>query len=360
VKQLEASLPAEVYPGSKMEGKKTPTWLCAANPASDGQRVYAIFHPGLVVCYDLAGNRQWVHVVTTPEGRVPGMLWGIGAQTPVAVDGKLLVQQGDELQCLEAATGKLLWRRYLRETASAAGPVVGRGGDGEYYYAMPHYRYGSEIGRISDGEVVFKGPNRDGYFPVTVSPDGSMFHFIEYAVRLPKEKGGKCEDLGWTLPEEYRIVKGEQSTLTRGTSMFCPAVWNGDRLFWHNTSGKFRGVSRCAVLAVFDPFTGKLLREPNLSDKDVISGYPPLVAAGKHVFVTDNSGTTHIFTADAEFKRVAKNTLAIGYGGKTPYVPMGLGDLHPITEGNMGPVFDGQRLYFRTLTHLYCIGKDAR
>jgi hypothetical protein len=114
IKQLEESLPAEIYPGSALKIDKKGHgigWVCAAPPASDGKRVFAIFHPGLVVCYDLDGNRQWVHLISNPEGRAPLLSWGVGGQAPVPVDGKLLVQQGDELQCLDAATGKVLWRR---------------------------------------------------------------------------------------------------------------------------------------------------------------------------------------------------------------------------------------------------------
>jgi outer membrane protein assembly factor BamB len=352
IAQLEASAPEEAYPGSKLSGKTGGGWSCAAPPASDGASVYAIYHPGLVVCYDLDGNRKWVHLITTPEGQKPGMLWGLGGQSPVPVDGKLLAQQGDELQCLDAATGKLLWRRYHKATATTAGPAVGRGGDGEWYFATPVHG----IGRVNDGEIVFKGPKRDGYFPVTVSPAGDIFHYIEYAVRLPRKKGDACERLPWTLPDAYTDAGGGQSTLTHGTSMFCPAAWSGDLLFWHNTAGNWPNMkSGASTLAVFDANTGKLLREPSRYDNVRNVQYPPIIVGGRHVFVSDNSTTTYVYTADPAFKVVARNTLSMGYGkGKL------LSDIqhdHSVAEGNMGPVCDGSRIYFRTMTHLYCIAR---
>lgn len=356
IKTLESSLPAELYPGSKLDGiKKSPGWSCAAPPHSDGEKVFAIFHPGLLVCYDLNGKRQWAHLVTTPEGGAPAMMWDIGAQAPVAADGKLLIQQGDELQCLEAVSGKVLWRRYHREACSAAGPALGRGGDGEWYYATPVHG----IGRLSDGEIVLQGPKREGYFPVTVSPDGTMFHYVECVVRLPTEKGGKCEVL-WTLPEEYTRADGGQSTLTHGTSSFCPAVWHGDRLFWNNTAGKFKDVAGQAVLAIFDTKTGALIREPRKDDGVRSVQYPPMILAGRHMFVSEHFGVTHVFTADTEFKRVAKNNLGLGYHFENAYVTLYQQHDFGITFGNMGPVFDGKRMYFRTMTHLYCIGKDGK
>jgi len=40
----------------------------AATPTSDGQNVYVLFGSGIVVCYDLNGNRKWIKVIELENG----------------------------------------------------------------------------------------------------------------------------------------------------------------------------------------------------------------------------------------------------------------------------------------------------
>ena len=95
---------------------------------------------------------------------------------------------------------------------------------------------------------------------------------------------------------------------------------------------------------MFDAATGKLLREP--LRKDLSKAYPPLILAGRHLFVTTDSAVTTVWTADQECRRVATNTLAPGAGRRSQE-----------THGSLSPIFEGTRLYFRTIGQLYCIGQ---
>ena len=313
LKQLEASPPPD-YPG---RGQNMVNWPCATAPATDGERVYAFFHPGVVACYDLEGRRQWVRLVQAPNGNYPGVGWGgDSAEVPIAFDGKLLILMGNELQLLDAKTGKMLWR-VGSASGNAAGPQVGRGGDGEYYYVLPSLG----IGRVSDGEIIYSC-SRGGYYPVTLSPEGDVAHYLHSAIRLPREKGGKCEELWKMAPELWG-----DGGIVRGHS-YSAAVCSGGLLYYHETGGP---------MYLFDAVTGEMLREPLVSDA-LVKSYPPLILAGKYLFTTSDDSVTSVFTADKEYRLIAVNRL------------------WDSTVGNMSPIFEDNRLYFRTTERLYCIG----
>lgn len=71
-------------------------------PTSDGQLVYASFGLGVVVAYDLKGNRIWAKAMDKPDH-------GFGGSTmPRLVDGKLIVRFSN-LTALDPKTGDEIW-----------------------------------------------------------------------------------------------------------------------------------------------------------------------------------------------------------------------------------------------------------
>jgi hypothetical protein len=62
------------------------------------------------------------------------------------------------------------------------------------------------------------------------------------------------------------------------------------------------------------------------------------VVVGDRVYLTDKKGTTHVFKLSEKYEQLAKNPLG-EETGCTPAIPQG-------------------RVYLRTKTSLYCIGKD--
>lgn len=95
----------------------------AASCACDGERVYAFFGSYGLLCYDLDGKLVWSLPMKPFQDE-------FGApSSPVLVDGKLLLNEDHDLDsfllCVEAATGKTLWRASRGGfTRSYATPVV--------------------------------------------------------------------------------------------------------------------------------------------------------------------------------------------------------------------------------------------
>lgn len=96
----------------------------AETPVTDGERVYVYFGNVGVFCYDLAGNEVWSHRWKAQPTRLG---WGTGA-SPVLHDGRLYIVNDNEaesfLVCLDAPTGKEIWRVPRDEKSSWATPYT--------------------------------------------------------------------------------------------------------------------------------------------------------------------------------------------------------------------------------------------
>jgi outer membrane protein assembly factor BamB len=98
--------------------------LASETPVTDGERVYAYFGNVGLACFDLDGKLLWKQARPV---RKTAMGWGTGA-SPAVHDGKLFVINDNEeksyLECLDARTGKELWRVERDEKSNWATPFV--------------------------------------------------------------------------------------------------------------------------------------------------------------------------------------------------------------------------------------------
>jgi outer membrane protein assembly factor BamB len=123
---LDAATGKELWRGKvEFEGKRPGgNSFAAPTPATDGGRVFALFHHVGMVAYTVDGEELWRNTLGAPYNIPHGL-----ATSPVVHGDVVLVQLdqdgGSALVCLEAATGKERWRT-PRESAlhSYATPVV--------------------------------------------------------------------------------------------------------------------------------------------------------------------------------------------------------------------------------------------
>lgn len=98
------------------------TGYAAPTMAVDGQRAFAIFATGDLICADLNGRRQWAVNLGVPKNH-----YGYSS-SPLLVDGKLIVQFFDEerqlLVALNADNGKPVWSARRQSSISWASPSV--------------------------------------------------------------------------------------------------------------------------------------------------------------------------------------------------------------------------------------------
>ncbi|MFM1944904.1 MAG: hypothetical protein RI897_3886, partial [Verrucomicrobiota bacterium] len=120
----EVAPPAEGF-GQPLEVMED-TGVAASTPATDGQRVYAIFASGELVAYDYAGELVWSKFLGVPDSMY-------GYASSLVVWGDLLVVLYDQgngrdgkshLYAFDCASGEKRWERSRPVAASWSTPLV--------------------------------------------------------------------------------------------------------------------------------------------------------------------------------------------------------------------------------------------
>jgi outer membrane protein assembly factor BamB len=287
---------------SSQYGDATPT------PVSDGRSVWVFFGTGIVACHDLGGRGCWTNWYdlrqTTPYGRTV---------SPVLVGDRLLVHFGP-LVCLDAATGKLLWKNdEARATYGTSG--VARLGDVNVVITPK-----GQVVRVADGRILAADLGNCMYTSPVVQDrvafflDGSMS-----AAHLPAQAGDQIVPL--------ELWSGDLSG-----EFFASPVVHGGRVYT---------VDKAATYYVIDASTGKVILSKKLAlspatGRESASVYPSLSLAGGHLFVGNDTGEMIILEPGDQGREVGSGTLPAGSGAT--------------------PAFSGRRMFIRGGRFLYCLG----
>src|ERR1041385_1175467 len=110
--------------------RHTKATQCNSTPATDGQRIVAMFGSEGLFCFDMQGELRWrkdlgrLHAAPHNDH---SLQWGF-ASSPILHDGKVIVQvdtiSEQFLAVFDAADGRELWRRPRKETSSWCTPLV--------------------------------------------------------------------------------------------------------------------------------------------------------------------------------------------------------------------------------------------
>lgn len=301
---LPAELNAQGPRQSEHYGDTTPT------PVSDGQWVWVFFNTGSVACYDLDGRCRWLNWydqrLATSYGR---------HASPILVGDRLLVHFGP-LVCLDAATGKLLWKNDAAK-ATYGTPASARIGDVDVVVTPKGH-----VVRITDGRILAAELGLCMYTSPVVQ--GRVVYFIDSsstAVQLPEQPGEQIE---------------------------CQELWHAELSgdFYASPvihSGRIYTVDRAANYYVLDAPTGRTVRRQTLElapagRSESPNVYPSVCLAGKHLVVGNDAGESLWLALGDASPAVGTGTLPAGSGGT--------------------PAFSGRRMFIRGGNLLYAVGKD--
>ena len=300
-------------------GYTTPT------PVSDGKRIWCVFGHGIVVCYDLDGNRQWF-----AEFNVADKISGV-AVSPCLIDGVLIVGgKGDDRLCgFDADTGKKLWHTDEGTQEGSSVPMTLNGK--HYAVASAGFLLDPQTGKILQRNLLGTGFRGDGSkLPVNWGPtvliEGNVaylhahfqpnqFNTVLRAVKLDAD--ARPEQLWEFYPNTQSDIRGRMGN--------SPLLFNG-LLYAIKDSG---------MLQVFDATTGALTYEQQLPRHS----YASLALAGPYIYALGGSIVT-IFKPGRSFEQVARFK-------------------HGFTDFIASPVFENRRLYFRDNSGLWCIEAPA-
>ena len=291
--QLHGSPKGGMPKTHRTNGYSSPT------PVTDGLQVFALFGNGVAAAYDLEGSRQWITRVGAPQHD-----WGHSA-SPALADGVLACLVHDSLVGLDATTGVEKWR--LPADARWGSPIVVRIARTEIFLT-PNGRFV----RPSDGKVIDESlPKLDYSSPVVV---GKVIYCIEgksMAFTLPSSVRDKPKRL-WT-----QRIKGSRHYAS-------PLIHNG----------LIYTISREEHFTVLDAATGDIVYHKKFDVAGGNSAYPSPTLGGDHIYVGFEAGTTIVIEPGRTYREVARNHLE---------------------KYRSSPVFVKERMYLRTMGHLYCI-----
>ncbi len=278
-----------------------------ANPTavSNGKCVWIFLGTGLVACHDLEGESRWMTWYdlrrSTSYGRTA---------SPVLVADRLLVHFGP-LVCLDAATGKVLWRNNDAR-ASYGTPAVTRIG-GVDVVVTPK----GHIVRVSDGKTLAADLGNCMYTSPVVQ--NRVVYFLDgdmSAVLLPKKAENRieCKEL-WSGE-----LTGE---------FFASPLVHRRRVYTVDKAGRYY---------VIDGGTGKVILDKKLEFTQGTNGasvYPSLCLPGRNIFISNDAGETIILEPGDQGLVIGSGSLPGGSGGT--------------------PTFSGRRMLTRGGKFLYCL-----
>jgi outer membrane protein assembly factor BamB len=274
-----------------------------STPATDGKRLIASFGSEGLYAYDLNGKLLWKKdfgVLDSGFFRVPSAQWGF-ASSPVIHDGKVIVQadvQKDSfLAALDAATGKELWRTPRGDVPTWGSPAIapytagGKKGQQVVVNGWKHIggydlETGKELWNLKGGgDIPVPTPVlADGLIVIT-NAHGSERPIFAIRTDAAGEIAEGKPGMAWVQPRA-------------GNYMQTPLLREGIGYFCHDTG----------VLSVYQLATGERLYQQRLGGGT--SGFTSSpVAAGNHLYITNEEGHTYVIAPGREYKLLGENEL---------------------------------------------------
>ncbi len=322
----------ELDDGNKLGQKQNDS---SPTPVTDGQHVWAVTGTGTVTAFDMDGVQLWKKNLQEAYGTF-GLMFGY-ASSPMLYEGKLIIQvlhgyttdDPSYLVAFDALTGEERWHVERPTDAVLESPdayttpsLLRHEGavqimlSGGCYVTGHDPDTGKEIWRA--GGMNPKNNPRYRVIASAVIADGLIYVPTRIKPLLAIRAGGTGD-----VTESHLAWKWDDRN---GPDVPTPAC-DGKYLYLAGD----KGMATC-----LDAKSGEVMWGPERNARGTVSA-SPLLADGK-VYVTNESAVTTVLAAGREYKVLATNKLEDGY-----------------TLASLA--VSGHRLFMRTSTALYCIGK---
>ncbi len=286
-------------------------------PVVDQNQLYVFFGKSGVLAYDHSGEVQWQAEVGSGLSG-----WGSGASL-VLHKNLLIVNASVESQCLIAldkTTGREVWRTpEINEAWNTPALVPLPNGQTELVISMPKKMIGLDP---ESGEELWRCQHDIRWYiaPSMVFDKGIIWCLggrsgtASVAVRA----GGRGD-----VTETHKLW-----STNKGSNVTSP-VYHDGHLYWMHEN---IGMAYCA-----DAMTGELVYEERINRAGQIYG-SCLLADGRLHYIS-RRGITYVLPAEPHFEVLSTNSLRDG------------------SQFNATPIADDNRIYVRSDTFLYCIGR---
>ncbi len=277
---------------------------CNSTPATDGERVVAIFGSEGLFCFDLDGKLLWrkdLGRMNSGPYNMPSLQWSFGS-SPVLHQGKVIVQcdvlAEQFVAVFDAREGREIWRAPRREVSTWCTPIVATSGarpqiiaNGWTNIAGYDLQTGQELWRLAGGgDVPVASPILCGDRVILTSGHGQYRPMR--AVRLdasgnitPKDMNSTNASVLWCHPR-------------LGNYLQTPIVVRD--LLW--------GCSNDGIVTCFDVHTGKIQYSERIGGGGQGFTASPVAAKDK-IYFTGEQGDVFILPATNQFRVLATNQL---------------------------------------------------
>jgi outer membrane protein assembly factor BamB len=292
----------EAHKGPPIGGRHRKNTYASETPATDGERIYALFGNIGLYAYSMDGTLQWTHKIE-PQPRY--LDFGTAA-SPVVHEGRVYILDDNEkssyLAALDAKTGSVVWK--------TPRPAEGRMLSG---WSTPYVWVNARR-----TEIVTLGPQ----FAISYGTDGKelwRLKGVTQANPTPTEGDGLLYIGTGSQGESNRplfAVKpgatGDISLLKDQTSNEFVA-WFQPRAAAYTSSplvfgGRVYAVNDTGVLQVFDAKSGKELYKARVGGVGNTFSASPW-ASGGNIYFLSEEGDTFVVKPGDTYEEIAKNSL---------------------------------------------------
>jgi outer membrane protein assembly factor BamB len=316
--------------------RHTKATHCNSTPATDGQRIVAMFGSEGLFCFDMDGRSLWrkdLGQLHAGPYDVPRMQWGF-ASSPVLHEGKVIVQcdtlSEHFVALFDANDGRELWRATRDEVTAWSTPIVAKAYDERTQIIVSGWKHiggydfatGRELWKLKEGgDIPVASPIlwRDR----VILTSGHGKYRPMRAVRLdatgditPPEMGATNQAVVWCHPRKGNYI---QTPIAVGN------------LLW--------GCLDNGVVVCFDALTGAIHYEQRLGGGNQGFTSSP-VSDAQHLYYTGEQGDVFVLPTADKFSITATNKL----GGLCLTTPA-------ISDGT---------LFFRTTENLLAISATKK
>lgn len=293
----------EAHQGPPVGGRHRKNTYASETPATDGERIYALFGNIGLYAYTMDGQLVWTHSIE-PQPRY--LDFGTAA-SPVVHDGRVYFQDDNEvnsyLAALDAKTGAVIWK--TPRTAGGGRPLSGW--STPFIWVNPLRTEIVTIGRglaISydrDGKELWRLKGMTQANPTPTEGDGILY--------LGTGSQGEANRPLFAV----RPGASGDISLAPNASSNAYVAWFQPRAAAYTSSplvfgGRVYAVNDTGVLQVFDGKTGQEIYKARVGGVGNTFSASPW-AYGGHVFFLSEEGDTFVIKPGDTYDELAKNSL---------------------------------------------------
>ena len=311
--------------------RHTKATHCNSTPATDGNRIVALFGSEGLFCFDTSGKLVWKKDLGPMDSGyfdVPSAQWGF-AGSPVIHDGKVIVQcdvqKGSFLAVFALADGRELWRTARRDVPTWASPTLC-----------------TESGRT---QIVVNGWHQAGGYDFTTGKE--LWH-LDGGGDIPVPTPIVANGLIYLTSAHGKVrpMRAIRPSASGNITPENPGATNNAIAWAHARQGNYMqtplalgdalyGCLDLGILTCFDARSGAIRYSERLTKSGEGFTASP-VSDGRHLYFASEVGHVYVVPAGPSFSVVSTNSM---------------------NETCMAsPAISGGTLFFRTREKLVAIG----